>query len=47
LWFIFPVASGKTGLHYIIVVTVAGIAQFRAGFPVTQVCNYIRDKLIA
>jgi hypothetical protein len=40
-----PVASGATGVQYIIVVIVAGIAQFRAGFPTTQVCGYIRKKL--
>jgi len=40
-----PVASGAAGLQYIIVVIVAGIAQFRAGFPIPKVCSYIREKL--
>jgi hypothetical protein len=40
-----PVASSATGLQYIIVVTVAGIAQFRAGIQTTQVCGYIREML--
>jgi hypothetical protein len=40
-----PVASGATGLQFIIVVIVAEIAQFRAGFPATEICDYIRGKL--
>jgi len=40
-----PVASGAAGLQYIIVVIVNGIAQFWAGFPITQVCSYMREKL--
>jgi len=42
-----PVVSGASGLQNIIVVTVAGIAQCRAGFPTTQVClmEYITLRL--